>query len=144
MASIDLLEDAMRSFESLPGGEGPVVMLNLLRYREHADYSGHPGEKPCSGRDAYRRYAALVMPLIGGTGANVQSTGRWQATVIGAPGETWDDLLMVQYPTRQAFLTMIRSKAYQAIAFHRQAALADSRLIAFTPGTAAFQDRGDA
>jgi uncharacterized protein (DUF1330 family) len=56
------------------------------------------------------------------------------APVIGPEGE-WDVVLLVQYPSRQAFLTMVADPEYQACAHHRTAALADSRLIPMTaPG----------
>jgi uncharacterized protein (DUF1330 family) len=139
VATVDSIEALLRGFASQPHGEQPVLMLNLLRYRDRADYSDHPAEPARSGREAYRRYAALVMPLIAACGARVQQVGRWQATLIGGPGEVWDDLLMVRYPDREAFLGMLRSDAYRAIGFHRTAALADSRLIAFSPDVAGFQ-----
>lgn len=139
MATENVIEQLLEQFEAQPGGDEPVLMLNLLRYRERADYGSRPDEPARSGREAYGRYAQLVMPLISRIGAKVQLMGRWQATLLGAQGEQWDDLLMVQYPDRQAFVHMIRSADYQAIAHHRQAAIVDSKLIAFTPGIAAFQ-----
>jgi uncharacterized protein (DUF1330 family) len=140
MSHIDLPLSLGIAFKQLPDGDKPVAMLNLLRYRAQADYAGHPEQTPCSGRDAYRRYVSLVMPLLGDLGAKTVFLGQWQATLIGAPGETWDDLLLVEYPNRDAFQSLMQSPKYHAVMFHRQAALADSRLIAFRPGSASFQD----
>lgn len=139
MGHTALFPEVIRGFEELPQGDAPVHMLNLLRYRERADYGDRGGVTPCSGQEAYGRYVGLVTPMIGAFGASVVSMGHGQATLIGAPGEHWDDLLLVNYPTRAAFLGLMRSKDYQAVMFHRQAALADSRLIAFTPGVASFE-----
>jgi len=42
--------------------------------------------------------------------------------------------VLMEYPSREAFIEMTSSAEYQAISHHRTAALADSRLIATTPG----------
>lgn len=115
--------------------EGAVVMLNLLRYREQADYSGHPEQEPCSGRAAFRRYANLSIACIERVGGSVLFVGKTLATVIGPVDEQWDDVFMVRYPSRQAFFDVIGSDEYLAFAFHRTAALADSRLIALRAKT---------
>jgi uncharacterized protein (DUF1330 family) len=56
--------------------------------------------------------------------------GAALATVIGPEAERWDEIFLVQYPSRRAFVDMIASTQYRSIAFHRSAALQDSRLIA--------------
>ncbi len=140
MAFIEFSPDAADTFAQQPDAEHPMVMLNLLRYKASANYPEHAKQARCSGREAYQRYAALVVPLVDGIGAQVKLMGRFQATLIGAPDERWDDLLMVEYPSRKVFLDLMKSEAYQAVVFHRQAALEDSRLIAFGPGSASFQD----
>ncbi len=58
-----------------------------------------------------------------------------RAVLLGPTTERWDDALLVQYPSKQAFLRMIGDPDYQAITVHRTAALEDSRLIATTPTT---------
>jgi uncharacterized protein (DUF1330 family) len=130
--------DVAAAFAGTQDDGGPIVMLNLLRYRDAADYSGHPEASACSGREAYRRYAREVFPLLKSVGAELQLSGAWEATVIGTPGERWDDLLIVRYPSRSAFIGMLTSAAYQKMAIHRTAALSDSRLIAFKPDRTVF------
>lgn len=106
----------------------PVVMLNLLRYREEAE-AGH-GVDGRSGREAYNRYGqafAELEPRFGGTPIWM---GRARHTVIGA--ESWDVAILVRYPTRRQFLAMFADPDYRAIAPMRAAALADSRLIELT------------
>ncbi|MCP4905751.1 MAG: hypothetical protein GY910_12300 [bacterium] len=46
----------------------PVLMINLLRYRDRASYLEGFGAEACSGREAYGRYGAIVSKLIGGAG----------------------------------------------------------------------------
>jgi uncharacterized protein (DUF1330 family) len=113
---------------AMAGGDPnePVVMLNLLRYREHAD-AGH-GVDGLSGKDAYavygRHFAEDMHPKYGG---ELIWMGRAHHTIIGT--EDWDIAILVRYPTRAQFLAMLDDPAYRAIAPIRAAALADSRLI---------------
>jgi len=97
---------------------GPVVMINLLRYR------------PEGGAAAYARYGDAVLPCLARVGARVVWQGRPDSVVIGEDADLWDAVLLVEYPSRQAFLDMVSSTQYQAIAGIRTEALADSRLIA--------------
>ena len=113
---------------------GPVTMLNLLRYRDSADYSNYPHEAPCSGREAYRRYIAGVIPCVESLGGCVVFSGPALATVIGPDEEQWDDMLLVEYPSPQSLIDMRASERFQAIEHHRSAALDDSRLIAIMNG----------
>ncbi len=106
---------------------GPVVMLNLLRYRDKAsDGSGR------SGREAYMDYGALVMPMIEALGGSVLVYAAAGPTLIGPADEEWDEMIVVQYPSRAAFLDMVGSAKYQSAHNNREAALADSRLIPTT------------
>ena len=108
--------------------DGSIVMLNLLRFRDLADYGGGEPSR-VSGKDAYARYGKAVMPLLWEAGGQALWMGKVRAGVIVPEGESWDEVLLVHYPSRRAFMRMVRSDAYQAILHHRTAALADSRLI---------------
>ena len=111
----------------------PVTMLNLLRFRVLSAYkpdmpgAGVVGQ---TGRQAYAVYSRHVMPLLNGVGGKPVWMGDAHCAVIAPAGETWDEVLLVQYPNKGAFLKMIQSPEYLAIVHHRTAALADSRLIA--------------
>lgn len=94
---------------------GPIVMLNLLRFDVDND-----------GPARYATYGENVMPLLKQCGAEILYIGAAAATVIG--GEDWDQMILVRYPTKQAFIGMLQSEAYQAIAHLRNDALLDSRL----------------
>lgn len=103
----------------------PVVMLNLLRYRERAQ-SGF-GVDGMSGEDAYREYGRRFAELNPRFGGEPIWMGAAERTVIG--DEQWDLVILVRYPKRSLFLAMIGDPDYQAIAPIRAAALADSRLV---------------
>ena len=106
----------------------PVVMLNLLKYRDQAaDGAGVDG---LSGEEAYRTYGRAFAELNPRFGGEPIWMGRALATVIGA--EDWDLMILVRYPTRKQFIDMINDPDYQAIAPIRSAALADSRLVEAT------------
>ena len=116
-----------------PGGS--PVMLNLLRYRETADYSESPepdSGTPISGREAYQRYSDGVLPILAGVGGAIEMFGGCHGTLIGPDGEAWDDIVLVRYPSTAAFVQMVSSPEYQAITGHRTAALTDSRLVRTT------------
>lgn len=126
--------DQLRSVATLPADQ-PVVMLNLLRFRDVADYSGHPDLAPdqsISGQEAYAAYGASAMPHLGEAGAEIVYRGTASATVIGPDGEHWDQVVLVRYPNPEAFITMVTKPEYQELSGHRTAALADSRLVPTT------------
>jgi uncharacterized protein (DUF1330 family) len=116
---------------AVPAGR-PVTMLNLLRFRAQADYPQDSAEPARSGREAYAAYSRAVTPLLQAAGASVRWHGSAHVGVIAPPDEHWDEVLLVEYPSVQAFMAMVKSEAYQAIVFHRTAAILDSRLIATT------------
>ena len=130
MTSIEPSPEQLQRLIAEADDETPIVMINLLRYRERADYPPGSGEEPCSGREAYQRYGASVTPMLAEVGGKILWLGNVKQTVIRPEGEEWDDAILVQYPSRKAFLTMVMRADYQRIAIHRSAALADSRLIA--------------
>jgi uncharacterized protein (DUF1330 family) len=129
MGSVEPSAEQIAALAALPD-DGPVVMINLLRYRDAAAYPDGFGALPCSGREAYGRYGQVALRRVAGVGGRVLWMGAVSATVIAPEGERWDDAVLVQYPSRRAFLEMIAQPEYQAAAPHRTAALEDSRLIA--------------
>ena len=86
----------------------PVVMVNLMRFRERSlDGDG-------SGWDAYLRYSALTVPMIKARGGTLLWTGDAKAVALGPEtGNQWDYLALVYYPTVTAFIDMMTSKAYE-------------------------------
>lgn len=114
-------------FSKVPKGV-PVVMLNLLRFRDRAAYED--GDRGLSGAEAYARYAKEATPHITEVGGEILWRGKAHATVIGPTDEAWDEVLLVRYPSVQRFAEAITRPAYQALAIHRTAAVEDSRLVA--------------
>ena len=110
--------------------EGAIVMINLLRFRDRAQYPAGFVAEPCSGREAYQRYGMHVLPMLHDVGGKILWSGAAKMVVIGPSDESWDEAVLVQYPSRAAFISMVTSEPYQKIVDHRTAALADSRLIA--------------
>jgi uncharacterized protein (DUF1330 family) len=94
--------------------EGPVTMLNLLAF------------KPDGGRERYLEYGEAVLPLLEGAGGRVAFQGQASPVLLGE--KSWDLVLLVEYPTRRAFIEMIQSPEYQAIAHLRTEALAKGEL----------------
>lgn len=111
--------EQFKSFMGLPI-EGPIHMLNLLRYKEDG------------GRETYAKYGAHTAPLLEARGGKVVYRSEGRATVIGE--EVWDTILIVEYPNRDAFFDMIRSDEYQAGVHLRTEALEDSRLVCMQSG----------
>lgn len=127
-AFVDPTTEALAGLAALPD-DGPFVMLNLLRFRDAAEYAPGSAHEPCTGRDAYARYGAVASGHVAAVGGHVEFAGRALMSVIGPAGE-WDQVLLVRYPSRAAFLAMVSDPGYRASTVHRTAALADSRLIA--------------
>ena len=110
----------------------PVQMLNMLRYREHALYQDGSGQTPCSGRTAYfERYLPVFRRLASDIAPKRVFLGSVLAKLVGPEGARWDDALIVEYPSYEAFRAVVGSDAYrEEAAPHRLAALEDARLFA--------------
>ena len=111
---------------------GPVVMLNLLRFRRTADYSAAPQlapQFPISGAGAFDLYIRHTLPYLHESGGEVLFLGAGGAFLIGPPSERWDKVLLVRHQSAQTFLSFASNKGYLAGIGHRLAALEDSRLL---------------
>jgi uncharacterized protein (DUF1330 family) len=111
---------------------GAVAMLNLLRFRDVADYSEFPELAPrsqISGRLAYERYIEHTLPFLRASGGEVLYLGTGGDYLIGPPGEGWDMALLVRQSSVAAFMAFASDPAYLAGIGHRVAAVRDSRLL---------------
>ena len=109
-----------RAMEFFGGAEdGPFVMVNLLKFKTYG------------GLESYLRYAQEVTPHLQRVGATVRYAGTAPGVVIG-DGEQpwWDAILVVEYPTPQAFLDMVTTPEYTKVHEHRAAGLERGDLIA--------------
>jgi uncharacterized protein (DUF1330 family) len=71
--------------------DGPLVMLNLNRYRD---------------RDAYLRYAEVAAAVLERIGGRILWHAAVHGTVIGDQGEAYDEVIAVWYPSAAAFLAL--------------------------------------
>jgi len=124
MKPITLNEDELRRFAAHPD-DGPVVMINLLRFRPTTD----AGE---SGEAVYARYARRAAPFAAQVGGQLLWQGKADQLLIGGEADRWDRVLMVTYPSRAAFLKMVAMPEFQATQADRVAALESTVLIAAT------------
>ena len=119
------------------GVSGAVVMLNMLRFKTEADYSGleklDPG-KSLSGKEAYQLYIDNTIPFLEKAGSEVLFYGKSSSFLIGPLEEKWDAVLLVRHASIQEFVAFAQNEEYLAIAGHRTAALEDSRLLPIEQG----------
>lgn len=122
------------AFKDLPRDES-IHMLNLLRYRDTAEYpEGHANAgKGWSGLRAYEEYGKTSGPIFRRVGGTLVWRGAFQTMVTGPDDMRWDDGFIAQYPNSAAFFEMIKDPDYQLAVINRTAALADSRLVRFSP-----------
>lgn len=129
---IDPTADQVRALRDSDDG-GPVVMLNLLKFKAQATYPAGSGVAPCSGEDAYKRYQKAFVVTVGATSqAEVLYDGPVLMQFIGSAGSTtaqWDKALLVRYPSRGHFLAMMADEAYRDALVHRYAGLERTELI---------------
>jgi len=103
--------------------DGPFVMVNLLKFKEHADYPDG-SDAGLTGRDAYARHGAGVQACLAAVGGKSLYAGAVTDLMLGEVDELWDMVALAQYPSRAAMMRMIQSPDYQAIEKHRIAGLA--------------------
>ena len=108
--------------------EGPVVMVNLLRFRDRAEA---PDEN-LSGYDAYQLYAKEMKKFVESKGGRFLWGGRLDEQVVGEGGEIFHLIGLVEYPSRAAFFKIATDPHVQAIGVHRSAGLEGQWLLAAT------------
>ncbi len=132
--SIDPTRPQFEAFKALPR-DRPIQMLNLIRLRPLADYpADHLNHgKDMTGLDAYRAYGRDSAEVFAKVGGEQIWVGRPQGVLTGPADERWDLAFIAAYPNAGAFLAMVTDPAYREHVKHRQAAVADSRLIRLAP-----------
>ncbi|MFO7859660.1 MAG: DUF1330 domain-containing protein [Desulfosalsimonas sp.] len=99
--------------------DGELVMVNMLRF------------KPEGGEAQYDKYSQLIYPILTKIGGRVLYYGTGVMTFIG--DDYWDAVLLVQYPSRSAFVQMVTDPEYQEASKYRTEGLIDSRLYVTRP-----------
>jgi len=118
MSGLEPTADQFAALAARPA-DAPVVMVNLLKFES----SG--------GLERYLQYGREVTPHLERVGAALRYAGGTPSVVIGDDDRPWwDAILIVEYPTPQAFIDMVTNPAYLKVHEHRAAALDRGDLIA--------------
>jgi uncharacterized protein (DUF1330 family) len=94
--------------------DGPVVMLNLNRYRD---------------REAYLRYGIVASEVIARVGGEIAWHSTPRGIVIGEERDTWDEVIAVWYPSYAAFLALVNDPELQRVREHRVAGLERAAVV---------------
>ncbi len=106
-----------------PGPEGPIYMVNLLKFKDKAEYEDGR-ETDLSGEEAYAIYGAAVSKLLTEFGGAAMFSASVERLMLGEVEELWDKVAIAMYPSRAAMMDMVRSEKMQEISVHRSAGLA--------------------
>jgi uncharacterized protein (DUF1330 family) len=126
---VDPTKEAFAAFRA-NDRPGPIHMLNLVRLRDQATY---PDGREVTGAEAYAAYGRESSPVFSRLGGRIVWRGRFELMLIGPGEEKWDECFIAEYPSVDAFVTMIRDPVYREAVKHRQAAVLTSRLIRLDP-----------
>jgi len=129
MQYLDPERAAFEAFKNLPRDK-PVNMLNLIQLKEEAIYEDGTTK---TGAEAYAAYGRDSGPIFRRVGGKIIWRGEPKLMLIGPDqttgAEAWDLAFVAYYPTAGAFLEMVTDPDYRVAVKHRQAAVADSRLL---------------
>ena len=106
-----------------PGPEGPIGMVNLLKFKPRAEYEDGR-ETDLTGREAYDLYEAGIRELLAEIGGYIGFWGDVERLVLGEVEELWDLVAVAVWPSRQVMLETMQSARMQEISVHRTAGLA--------------------
>lgn len=117
----------------------PIHMFNLLKFHDRARYAD--GDRGRTGRQAYEKgYGQVAMNCVLRLGGRIVALGRYRLTLVGANGDpaptAWDEIAVIQYPGRPAFVRMVSSPYYLAALEHRHAGLKSTLVWSSTPAEA--------
>jgi len=106
-----------------PGADGPIYMVNLLKFKEKAEYEDGR-DTQLSGEEAYGLYAEEVQKLLVQVGGAGMFSARVERLMLGEVEELWDKVAIAMYPSRAAIMEMMMLPKMQEIGIHRAAGLA--------------------
>jgi hypothetical protein len=108
--------------------DGPIFMVNLMKYHEVAQYDGGNEGAAISGREADDKYNPSS--ILNKIGADIMLAADVRTTVLGAD---WDRIAIVRYPTRRAFIDMQTRKDFGEKHVHKNAGMLRTILPCCTP-----------
>jgi len=123
MNSIHPTEEQLSDFLSNED-DGVIVMINLLKFKNKIDPDGKTSV------ELYHRYMINVGPILESVGGRLLWMGAVDQVFIGAHDDKWDQVLLVEYPSRKSFMKMISNSDYQKFHKDREIALETSALLA--------------
>ena len=104
------------------GPDGPIFMVNLLKFKDKADYEDGRATD-LSGRDAYMIYGRAVTDLLPKFGGQGLFAGDVTFLALGQVEELWDEIAIAMYPDRASMVRMSMSDEWREISVHRAAGL---------------------
>lgn len=115
-----------------PDEDGPVWMVNLMKYREVADYEpGSDGAaESISGREADERYTPR--DALDAIGARILFSGDVERQLLG-DDPIWDRVAVVRYPTRRSFIDMQARDDFRRDHVHKDAGMDRTFVIGCRP-----------
>jgi hypothetical protein len=116
---IEPTHEMIAELAAIAGGpdDGEFVMLNLNRYRD---------------RDRYQLYAAVAAQVLPEVGGSIDWYTPAVGTVVGEPGERWDEVIAVRYPSVAAFLKLATDPRIAEVLADRAAGLEAATLVRCT------------
>ena len=109
--------------------EGPVCMLNLLKFKERAEYEDGR-ETNLSGREAYQRYGEQMAPFVESNGGRLLHSSAARFLMIGEGDIEWDMVAIMEYPSKADFVKIASAPDVAKFAVHRTAGLESQLLVA--------------
>ena len=94
---------------------GPVVMLNLLRFRVLVDYSETPELAPIveiSSKESYQFYFKHTMPHLLKSGGEIIFLGKGRAFLVGPLNEQWNEVLLIKQNSVDDFMAFASNQEY--------------------------------
>jgi len=101
----------------------PFTMVNLITFRAEAEYEAKENMPKLSGRAAYDKYLQVVLTKITALGGKLVYRQKRQQLFVGDIDQDCDEIIIVSYPSRAAYLTMFNCADYQEAIKHRKAGL---------------------
>ena len=111
----------------------PVVLVDLVDFADAAAEQDY--------RVGYEREARTLIEAAGGRRL---WSGHPSALAVGRPGDQWNWLQLVEYPSRSAVIELVTSSDYRALVDSRAAATTRVALLAATPMQAFESNLGQA
>lgn len=111
---------------------GPIVMLNLLKFRAKAEYADGR-ETDLTGIEAYGLYGQQVGEVVAAAGGKPVVSSVARNLMIGQVSDLWDMVILVEFPSKEAFLGMGASPGMAEAGVHRAAGLQGQLLIQTSP-----------